>query len=275
MPKSSQLCVPGFAGHPWLSDASKRFLEIARRCTILDKDPDEIPCVIESVEQMGEKDRTLHKEVIHQMLNGFFNDLLLNPKCQPNWSNESINMDCIDFTEYQLELMKHFHCTNESILFNIMESLQKILQSIQHTSTAQQSSSLLYLFLFAFFVSYVKYYQKIPAKSFVSSIFELCKDPVTDHIFYDSLIPAVLEIPNHHQSEYILNFLKNSSLPSDCYILLCKLCSPDCNWPTDSYPVLEHLFHSVFMHSLSSSDLSTSKLFVKIRTNFTQNFKRI
>nr|CAH8854830.1 unnamed protein product [Trichobilharzia regenti] len=269
MSERLQQCIPGLAGHPWLSDACARFAEIAQRSVIPLENIDAVPRETKINECKDEVD-CINLKAFHQIFHQFFIDLLLNSACQPDWPNEPINIDRINFHECQLELTKHFHGVDESSLFNIMENLQKLLHKNELTSI---QNFFLHLFTLVFFVSYVQHCQKLPPKNFVLSTFELHKNPVTSHIFYDSLLPILLSIPNHRHSEYILHLLKNSTL-SDRYTLLSKLCLLECEWPTDSYPVLEFLFSTCLTHLWSLPGVSAKQLFVQFVNKFNSETQR-
>ncbi|CAH8855050.1 unnamed protein product [Trichobilharzia szidati] len=266
MSKRLQQCIPGFAGNPWLSDACARFAEIARRSVIPLENIDAVTRetkINECKDEVGYVDLNAFYQIFHQ----FFTDLL-NSTCQPDWPNEPIDIDRINF--HELELTKHFHGVDESSLFNIMENLQKLLHRNELTST---QNLFLHLFTLVFFISYAQYCRKLPPKYFVLSTFELHKNPVISHIFYDSLLPLLLSIPNHRHSEYILHFLKNST-PSDRYTLLNKLCLAEYEWPTDSYPVLEFLFSTCLTHLCSLPGVSATQLFVQIVNKFNSETQR-
>ncbi|CAH8519342.1 unnamed protein product [Schistosoma turkestanicum] len=113
----------------------------------------------------------------------------------------------------------------------------------------------------------VRHFQKLPLKSLMLSIFELSIDPIISHQLYASLLPEVLSVPDHRQSEYILNFLKNST-PLSCYTLLWQLCTLDSNWPIDSYSVIEFLFDPSLSHVSSTPDLSLNQLFMVVVSKF-------
>ncbi|CAH8576471.1 unnamed protein product [Schistosoma margrebowiei] len=262
MPKSVSSCIPSSAGHPWLSDGVARFTEVAQRCVISDE---KVSCSGTSTEHRNNGDCIKRSEAIYKTLNNAFTDLISVPTCQPNWEYDVSNAEYIDFQEYQIDLMKRFCHVDESILISIAENLQKCLNSTHCSPNG--STWLLHLFVIAFFVSYVQHFQKLPSRSLMLSIFELSPDPIISHQLYASLLPEVLSILDHRQGEYILNFLKNST-PSNCYTLLCKLCTLDSNWPIDSYSVLEFLFDTCLAYVSSTPELSPSQFFVAVVNKF-------
>ncbi|KAH8871704.1 hypothetical protein KSF78_0006320 [Schistosoma japonicum] len=258
-------CIPGSAGHPWLSDSKIRFMEVAQRCVTLNEELKNVSHCESAIEYKNKENCTRHTEVIHKTLNIFLTDILSDPTCHPNWPNHLCNVDCINFQEYQTELMKRFGCMDESVLVTRAENLQKLLHSTHHSSN--ESTLSLDLLTLAFFVSYVRKFQKLPLRSLMISIFEMTTDPVVSHEFYNSLLPEVLSIPDHHQSDYILKFLKKSA-PSDCYTLLCKLCSLDSKWTSDTYSVLEFLFDPCLRYVSSTSELSPTHFFTTVVNKF-------
>uniref|UniRef100_A0A5K4F296 Protein FAM160B1 n=1 Tax=Schistosoma mansoni TaxID=6183 RepID=A0A5K4F296_SCHMA len=270
MPKSVSSCIPSSAGHPWLSDGVARFTEVAQRCVVLDE---QVSCSETSTGHRNNEDCFKLSEAIYKTLNDAFSDLISDPTCQPNWQSDVSNAEFINFQEdvdqnyikYQIDLMKKFCHVDESVLISIAGNLQKCLHST-HCSL-NGSTWLLHLFVIAFFVSYVRYFQKLPSRSLMLSIFELSPDPFISHQLYASLLPEVLSIPDHRQGEYILNFLKNAT-PSHCYTLLCKLCTLDSNWPVDSYSVLEFLFDPCLAYVSSTPELSPGELFVAVVNKF-------
>nr|AAX31086.1 SJCHGC09799 protein [Schistosoma japonicum] len=56
-------CIPGSAGHPWLSDSKIRFMEVAQRCVTLNEELKNVSHCESAIEYKNKENCTRHTEV--------------------------------------------------------------------------------------------------------------------------------------------------------------------------------------------------------------------
>ncbi|KAF7256880.1 hypothetical protein EG68_06275 [Paragonimus skrjabini miyazakii] len=219
------------AANPWCSDRNDRYqylvntLMLCRRSTHSGLNN----VVVEQPTQPVEENST---EILLMWMKTVFQEPNHNVGTCPTTRDSSSLKTCIE-----TELTNHDEAKALSVLSFLLNELSHCLPDASNT----RSLGLLCEITLSTLVSHIRK----PLPSSVSSCMdELASNPHFQDLVFSSLLPSVLLVSGHRNSDFVLNMLRTAT-PHSRLVLLRVLCSSDNFWPNDSFPVLQFLITSI------------------------------
>ncbi|KAF5400395.1 hypothetical protein PHET_05663 [Paragonimus heterotremus] len=246
------------AANPWCSNKSDRYqylmnmLVLCRRSTHSNLNN----VVVEQPTQPIEENST---EVLLMWMKTVFQEPNHNVGTCPT-TRDSSSVDCEKLkTCIETELKNHGETKALSALFFLLNELSHCQPDVSNT----RSLGLLCEITLSTLVSHIRK----PLPSSVSSCMDgLASNPHFQDLVFSSLLPSVLLVSGHRNSDFVLNLLRTAT-PHSRLLLLRVLCSSDTFWPNDSFPVLQFLITSINDMTTTGGDLVVRAFQKQLRSN--------
>ncbi|KAF8566282.1 hypothetical protein P879_04743 [Paragonimus westermani] len=224
------------SGNPWCSNESDRY-EYLMNTLMLCQRPSESGLNNVVVEQSTQPIEENSTEVLLMWMKTVFEVPNHKVGTCPT-AHDSSSVDCDKLKScIEAELTNHDEAQALSALSFLLSELSHCLPDASNT----RSLGLLCEVTLSTLVSHIRK----PLPSSVSSCMEgLASNSHFQDLVFSSLLPSILLISGHRNSDFVLNLLRIAT-PHSRLVLLRVLCSSDTFWPNDSFPVLQFLITSI------------------------------